>query len=310
MKALQATGYDGPLSLEIFNDQFRAGSAAQRRASTAQRSLCSLLEDRPTRPRPPAARRHAKASAPFIEFAVDEPTRPRTSARCCTGSVSARPACHSPRRSSAGRRARSISSSTPKRTASPIRTTSRMAPGSARSASTWPTSAGRWRGPKPYATDPFRQKVGHGELAIPAIRGVGGSLLYFIDAQRRARRGLGPRVHARRRFRARRRSHPRRPHRPVDALRRNAVVAAFLRGRFSIFERMPEQDIADPAGLVKSQALANTDDSVRIVLNGSQSARTLVGALPVGILRLGRAARRLRHRRHFRRGGGDARATA
>jgi 4-hydroxyphenylpyruvate dioxygenase len=28
---------------------------------------------------------------------------------------------------------------------------------------------------------PFRQKVGPGELEIPAVRGVGGSLLYFLD---------------------------------------------------------------------------------------------------------------------------------
>src|SRR5262245_63554108 len=28
---------------------------------------------------------------------------------------------------------------------------------------------------------PFRQKVGPGELEIPAVRGMGGSLLYFLD---------------------------------------------------------------------------------------------------------------------------------
>jgi 4-hydroxyphenylpyruvate dioxygenase len=45
----------------------------------------------------------------------------------------------------------------------------------------------------------------------------------------------------------------------------------------SIFdlERLPRQDIADPAGLVQSQALANQNDSVRIVLNGSAAMRTL-----------------------------------
>ena len=38
---------------------------------------------------------------------------------------------------------------------------------------------------------PFRQAVGPGELEIPAVRGVGGSLLYFIDPQERARPASG-----------------------------------------------------------------------------------------------------------------------
>ena len=30
---------------------------------------------------------------------------------------------------------------------------------------------------------PFRQAVGPGELDIPAVRGLGGSLLYFVDGK-------------------------------------------------------------------------------------------------------------------------------
>src|SRR6476660_2684587 len=44
MEAVQKTGYTGPLSLEIFNDQFRSGSAV-RTATDGLRSLI-LLEDR------------------------------------------------------------------------------------------------------------------------------------------------------------------------------------------------------------------------------------------------------------------------
>ena len=43
MKALQATGYDGALSLEIFNDQFRAGSARSV-AIDGHRSLRFMLD--------------------------------------------------------------------------------------------------------------------------------------------------------------------------------------------------------------------------------------------------------------------------
>ena len=44
MEAVLATGYSGPLSLEIFNDQFRAGSAVR----TADRR--TALADPPRRP--------------------------------------------------------------------------------------------------------------------------------------------------------------------------------------------------------------------------------------------------------------------
>ena len=40
---------------------------------------------------------------------------------------------------------------------------------------------------------PFRQGVGPGELEIPAVRGLGGSLLYFVEAGQRSGRHLGRR---------------------------------------------------------------------------------------------------------------------
>ena len=43
IEAVAATGYAGPLSLEIFNDQFRAGSSA-RTAIDGLRSLILLQE--------------------------------------------------------------------------------------------------------------------------------------------------------------------------------------------------------------------------------------------------------------------------
>ena len=72
MEAVAATGYAGPLSLEIFNDQFRAG-AATRTAIDGMRSLL-LLQDQLAAARPdgalaPKARSHGVG---FIEFAVNE----------------------------------------------------------------------------------------------------------------------------------------------------------------------------------------------------------------------------------------------
>ncbi|HEX9470950.1 MAG TPA: TIM barrel protein, partial [Bradyrhizobium sp.] len=75
MEAVRTTGYSGPLSLEIFNDQFRAGSAV-RTATDGLRSLI-LLEDQlaQSSPHAPATRLPAKARSRgvgFIEFAVSE----------------------------------------------------------------------------------------------------------------------------------------------------------------------------------------------------------------------------------------------
>ena len=40
-------------------------------------------------------------------------------------------------------------------------------------------------------------------------------------------------------------------------------------------QRLPQMEIADPVGLVQSQALINGDQSLRVVLNGSSATRTL-----------------------------------
>ena len=75
MEAVLKTGYTGPLSLEIFNDQFRSGSAV-RTATDGLRSLI-LLEDRlaETPANASTARLQPKAHSRgvgFIEFAVNE----------------------------------------------------------------------------------------------------------------------------------------------------------------------------------------------------------------------------------------------
>ena len=77
MEALQSTGYDGPLSLEIFNDQFRAGSARSV-AVDGHRSLIYLADRLRARTGvavegiallPP---RSQCLGTEFIEFAIDE----------------------------------------------------------------------------------------------------------------------------------------------------------------------------------------------------------------------------------------------
>src|SRR3954449_1390337 len=75
MEAVAATGYSGPLSLEIFNDQFRAGSAP-RTALDGMRSLLLLQDDlagkMPASSEERFAPRVTSHGIGFIEFAVSE----------------------------------------------------------------------------------------------------------------------------------------------------------------------------------------------------------------------------------------------
>ena len=77
MRAVAATGYDGPLSLEIFNDQFRGGSPKSI-AVDGHRSLVYLM-DQVARAEPDIAidvpalpERVAVSGVEFVEFAANE----------------------------------------------------------------------------------------------------------------------------------------------------------------------------------------------------------------------------------------------
>src|SRR5690606_23332368 len=74
MRAVAASGYDGPLSLEIFNDQFRGGNPAAI-ARAGHRSLIWLMdqarraEPGPTAGLPDLPANIRVAGIEFIEFA-------------------------------------------------------------------------------------------------------------------------------------------------------------------------------------------------------------------------------------------------
>ena len=82
MEALAATGYDGPLSLEIFNDQFRAGSARSV-AVDGHRSLLFLLDQLAAKNKAltpgftPLPKRSRALGTEFVEFAVDDASAPK-----------------------------------------------------------------------------------------------------------------------------------------------------------------------------------------------------------------------------------------
>ena len=92
-QAVLATGYDGDLSLEIFNDQFRAGSP-RAVAIDGQRSLIYLMDQ--LRENSGAGSLGIPAMPPrsqclgveFIEFAVDDRTRRRAWRCSCRSRLS------------------------------------------------------------------------------------------------------------------------------------------------------------------------------------------------------------------------------
>jgi 4-hydroxyphenylpyruvate dioxygenase len=126
---------------------------------------------------------------------------------------------------------------------------------------------------------PFRQAVGPGEIEHPAIRGLGGSLLYFTDPGSELARVWD--------IEFRREGDDRVGEegaglRSIDHISQSMdydEMLSWLLFYTSIFamERTPQLDIADPAGLVRSQVVESADRTVRIALNGSQSSRTLSG---------------------------------
>ncbi len=272
MKAVRATGYAGPLSLEIFNDQFRAGSAV-RTATDGLRSLILLEDQLGEAPPAPAVRLQPRARSHgvgFIEFAIGDAKAGELSAlfgqlgfrktgahrskdveRWSQGDIDLVINCepdgfahshyvsHGP-----GVCAIAIDVDDVGKT---------MARAEALNART------------------FYQPVGPGELEIPAIRGVGGSLLYFMEA-------VGKNWETD--FEALRSDAATDRLNAVDHISQSMPYdemlswLLFYTGILDL-QRLPQMEIADPAGLVQSQALINDNKALRMILNGSSATRTL-----------------------------------
>jgi 4-hydroxyphenylpyruvate dioxygenase len=279
MAALLVTGYDGEFSLEIFNDQFRAGSP-RAVAIDGQRSLIYLMDQ--LRGKSGAGLLGIPAMPPrskclgveFIEFAVDDRTadelalfisglgfhkaaqhKSKAVTRWMQGSINlvvnkekegfahSHYITHGPSVCAIGLRV--------------------------------DNAAATLNRAEKLCDTPFRQKVGHGELEIPAVRGVGGSLLYFLDptgrlgnvwdvefepiamADRRAGAGLTAVDH-------------------ISQSMHYEDMLSWLLFYTSLLDvrKTPQVDITDPGGIVRSQVVESADGALRIALNASQSQRT------------------------------------
>jgi 4-hydroxyphenylpyruvate dioxygenase len=123
---------------------------------------------------------------------------------------------------------------------------------------------------------PFRQAVGPGELQIPAVRGLGGSLLYFVDAGSELSQlwdidFIAPKAT---------RAHGGAGLTGFDHVSQSMhyeEMLSWLLFYNSLLDvtKTPQLDVIDPGGIVRSQVVQTADGALRIALNASQSQQTL-----------------------------------
>jgi 4-hydroxyphenylpyruvate dioxygenase len=276
MEAVLATGYDGPLSLEIFNDEFRAGSP-RGVAVDGHRSLIYLMDqlEAKTGHAVPAIPPRSKClGVEFIEFAVNEASAGDL-AGLFTGLGFQKVGEHKSK--AVTRWAQGginlVLNADPEGFAHSYQIT--HGPSVCAICLRVEDAAATLDRAETLRDVPFRQPVGPGELEVPAVRGLGGSLLYFVDPKSELRRiwdvdfdALAPERHGDAGLKG------------VDHISQSMYyeeMLSWLLFYTSLLDvtKTPQQDVSDPGGIVKSQAVQTGDGAVRIVLNGSQSQQTL-----------------------------------
>jgi 4-hydroxyphenylpyruvate dioxygenase len=177
LEAVRATGYDGWISHEIFNDRFRMAST-RRIAADGERSLIALTGTaRGGRPLPP---RTSTEGVAFIEFAVDEEAGADLAALFRAMGF----------RHAGQHRSKEVARFAQGDVNLLVNTESEgfahshfvtHGPSVAAICLVVGDAGAQLDRAEALLAQPYRQAIGTGELSIPAIRGVGGSLLHFID---------------------------------------------------------------------------------------------------------------------------------
>ncbi len=281
MRAVVATGYQGPISLEIFNDQFRGGNPRVI-AEDGHRSLLHLM-DRVARAEPALALvptmpdRIPVQGVEFVEFAAD--------------AVEAQMLGALLRQMGFAPVARHVSKDVTLWRQGDINVVlNQERTGFAASAHAVQgltvcdiglkvaSAADTVTRATALGADIFAQPHAEGELDIPAIRGVGGGVLHFLDDSVELSRvwnteftsladtapGTGAGL------------------RRIDHLAQTMSYDEMLTWTLfytSLFETRAAAmvDVVDPAGLVRSRAIEGLDGQLRLTLNGAENQRTLAG---------------------------------
>ena len=280
MRAVMATGYAGPISLEIFNDLFRSGST-RGVARDGYRSLIALMDDvRRDEPvltidLPPCPPRAPVKGVSFVEFAT-RGQEARDLERFLTTLGFAKAGSHRNKSVTLWQQG-------------DIRfVLNEEVEGHA--AHAWNT-----RGTsvcdigietdkahdviaraETLGIEPFSQPIGPGELDIPAIRGLSGSVLHFTDQASGLAHVWAQEFGVEDRPKGAGLTH-------IDHLAQTMSYEDML--SWTLFytalfdmEKSPMVDVFDPDGVVRSQVVQARDGALRITLNGADNYRTLAGS--------------------------------
>ncbi|MGE0231282.1 MAG: bifunctional sugar phosphate isomerase/epimerase/4-hydroxyphenylpyruvate dioxygenase family protein [Flavobacteriaceae bacterium] len=284
MRAVASTGYDGPLSLEIFNDQFRGGSP-RTIAVDGHRSLLSLMDgvhrlepaiaiDVPDMPG-----RVGVQGFEFAEFAADEREAAELGDLLKTMGFS--PYAHHRSKDvtvwrQGGDAGINIVVNTEREglahSSYIVHGTNAYAIGLKVEDAAAASARARALG-----AEPFEQARGPGEMKIPAIRGVSGGVIYLTDGGDLARvwetdfqplpaagddgAGLTGIDHIAQTMNY------------EEMLTWVLFYTSILKTRKS-----PMVDVVDPGGLVRSQVIEAEDGGrLRLTLNGAENQKTLAG---------------------------------
>ncbi|MCM2293119.1 sugar phosphate isomerase/epimerase and 4-hydroxyphenylpyruvate domain-containing protein [Allorhizobium sp. BGMRC 0089] len=283
MRAVAATGYNGPLSLEIFNDQFRGGSA-RAIAEDGHRSLIHLMdqvgraEPSLSLPVPAMPPRIEAKGVEFVEFAAGSDEKANLEELLCTLGFD----------KTARHRSRAVDLYQQGDIRIVINTDTDGFAGSSyavhgTNAYAYGLKVGDAAATLARASalgaPTFAEPRRAGEVAVPAIQGVGNGVIYFLDdtpelagiwaqeflpveqAESAIDTGL---------FR-------------IDHLAqttRYEEMLTWLLFYTSIFatRRTPMVDVIDPGGLVRSQAVEGLDQpGFRLTMNGADNRKTFAG---------------------------------
>jgi 4-hydroxyphenylpyruvate dioxygenase len=280
MAALQATGFDGLVSLEIFNDRFRAGSARSV-AVDGQRSLLFMLDQLQRRTQvpvpglpdlPPRAACHG---VEFVEFAMEERSA-RSFEHLLDGLGFTKAGIHRSKDVTRWRQGdiNIVVNCEKEGFAHSFNIT--HGPSVCAIALRVDDAAATADRALKLLDQPFRQAVGPGELDIPAVRGLGGSLIYFVDrksgldrlweadfeavgdgAEDAAGAGLVSYDH-------------------LSQSMHYEEMLTWLLFYVALFDvrKSPVQNVIDPGGVVQSQVVETEDGTFRLALNASLSRHT------------------------------------
>ena len=280
-RAVAATGYAGPLSLEIFNDQFRAG-APRTIAVDGHRSLIYLMNQvRSMEPdvapdMPVLPPRVQVKGVSFVEFTADATGAEKLADMLGKLGFSA----------SGTHRSKSVTRYSQGRINIVLNTertglahAAYLTHGTSAYAMGLLVDDAEATLSRAEALDaqPFTQSIGPGELSIPAVRGVGGGVVYFLDERTALRNVWDIEFN------------------PVTPSAENEAALThfdhiaqtmnydemltwilFYRSIFLV-DKGPMVDVVDPSGLVRSQVIDNAEGSLRLTLNGAETHRTLAG---------------------------------